>query len=92
MFRCRSDTKATTSNNSTYHVLSNKKPRYRNKISNPLPVISLLSNGVECIIYSVTLLMFSNHLFIWSVFVPKLLYLISQTVMHLILNIIYLFI
>ncbi|OXA56668.1 GPI ethanolamine phosphate transferase 2 [Folsomia candida] len=60
----RSDTKATTSNNSTYHVLSNKKPRYRNKISNPLPVISLLSNGVECIIYSVTLLMFSNHLFI----------------------------
>ncbi|CAL8083219.1 unnamed protein product [Orchesella dallaii] len=45
-----------------------------------LPILILLSMGAESITYCCSVLIFQNHLFIWSVFVPKLMYIISQSV------------
>lgn len=85
--------------NGTAHVPipANNKCKVKSKevtkktSSEYFPLLLLLSNGAECIVYCCSIMVFQNHLFVWTVFVPKLLYLISQSVTYAIMSLFYAF-
>jgi len=56
-------------------------------VSSFLTILTKMNCATVCI-YSVVILTFRHHLFIWSVFAPKLLYVIAQTLLYALITLI----